>query len=62
MIRLKRWGTVNDRYFYIRPSAIVAIWGDDRMVCIEVAGREDEYRVDGTLADVAAKLGITLTD
>lgn len=62
MIRLKRWGALGEKYIYIRPEKVIAIWASDRMTCVELSGRENELMIDGDLKDVAAKLGLTLID
>lgn len=61
MIQLKRYGASRQMYVYVRPSAVVALSGDDTMVEVELEGREDPFRVEGPLEVVAARLGLSLT-
>lgn len=49
-------------YVYVKPEAVVAIWGDGGLVQVELASREDPIRIEGQVKDVAAKLGLTLID
>lgn len=61
MIQLKRFGASRESYVYVRASAVVALSGDDKMVEVEIEGREDPFRVEGPLEVVAARLGLSIT-
>jgi hypothetical protein len=61
LIKLKRWGA--EYYVYVRPESVTLLWQDrDNLVRVELWGKKDEILIEGPLAEVAAKLGLTLTD